>query len=127
MNVKEALEIIKNADLSGDSKVNKVCNNMREIISRKTDNYKNPDRISSQKVDMTTIILKRGYSIEDYKRTIGDVRRSEEDVVIALAKRIQDKSSSGSRNETERERALRLADADAQAQLQVLEMLALTL
>lgn len=122
MNISEAIEIIKKADFSADTKINKVCNNLRELIARKTNNFANPEKISSDKADMTTIIEKRGYTVAEYKRIIGDVRRSEADVVLAFADRIKGKKSKKAESETAEEKRLRLEAEAAEAELELMKM-----
>lgn len=92
-NLEKALEVIKNASF-GNSKVDKVNSELRELISQKTNGFKNATNISDVKVDMTDIIKQQGYTIADYKRVIGDVNRSEEDVVLALADRCNNSGDS---------------------------------
>lgn len=92
-NLEKALEVIKNASF-GDSKVDKVNSELRELISQKTNGFKDATNISDVKVDMTDIIKQQGYTIADYKRVIGDVNRSEEDVVLALADRCNNSGDS---------------------------------
>lgn len=98
--LEKALEVIKNASF-GDSKVDKVNSELRELISQKTDGFKNATNISDVKVDMTDIIKQQGYTIADYKRVIGDVNRSEEDVVLALADRCNNSGDSDSDDDLE--------------------------
>lgn len=92
-NLEKALEVIKNASF-GNSKVDKVNSELRELISQKTNGFKDATNISDVKVDMTDIIKQQGYTIADYKRVIGDVNRSEEDVVLALADRCNNSGDS---------------------------------
>lgn len=78
MNQKE-LNIIKNADFSGNSREDEIYEEMQEIIRKKTDDFTNPAAISDVKIDMTETIKEYGYDVDNYITKFGSVNQSEED------------------------------------------------
>ena len=90
MNTKD-LQIIKNADFSGDTHTDKVCREMRDIVEQRSDGFTNSDNFSDTKIDMTDIIKQYGYDVELYKKKFGSVQRSEVDSVKHLVELAKDK------------------------------------
>ena len=60
MNTKD-LQTIKNADFTDDTHADKICNEMRDIVGRKTDDFTKPDNLSDTKIDMTDTIKPNTY------------------------------------------------------------------
>lgn len=99
-----SLEVVKNAKITGSSHEDNVNRDLQKLIAEQTDNYTKPDKISSQKIDMTPYLEKRNISVSDYKAKFGSVMRSEQDVVDALAKRV---GSSAASSDADAEKAKR--------------------
>ena len=117
MNTKD-LQIIKNADFSGDTHTDKVCREMRDIVEQRSDGFTNSDNFSDTKIDMTDIIKQYGYDVELYKKKFGSVQRSEVDAVkhlIELAKDKGGKPSTPEKISTTDDERVRIAEAEAEA------------
>lgn len=84
--MKNTLELIKRANITGDGNDDNIYRELRDIIEGITDEYQHPENLSSEKYDMTETINRYGYSVEEYKSMFGSVMRSEQDVVRDLAK-----------------------------------------
>lgn len=79
------LEIIKNADIQGDTAEANVYRELRNLIEEKTDLYRSPENLSDEKIDMTETIKRYGYDVKEYEKMFGSTMRSEVDVVKHLA------------------------------------------
>lgn len=95
MNTKD-LQTIKNADFSDDTHADKICNEMRDIVGRKTDDFTKPDNLSDTKIDMTDTIKQYGYDVELYKQKFGSVQRSELQAAEHLLQLAKDKGGAPS-------------------------------
>lgn len=84
--MKKSLELIKRANITGESNEDNIYRELRNIIEGITDEYQHPEKLSDEKYDMTDIIKRYGYSVDDYKKMFGSIMRSEHDVVKDLAK-----------------------------------------
>ncbi|MBQ3689435.1 MAG: hypothetical protein II937_06150 [Bacteroidales bacterium] len=78
------LQIIKNADFSGDTHKDKICNKMRSVVKDRTDDYSHPENISSDKIDMTETVKRYGWDVDLYKAKFGSTLRSEQQAVDHL-------------------------------------------
>ena len=95
MNTKD-LQTIKNADFTDDTHADKICNEMRDIVGRKTDDFTKPDNLSDTKIDMTDTIKQYGYDVELYKQKFGSVQRSELQAAEHLLQMAKDKGGTPS-------------------------------
>ena len=95
MNTKD-LQTIKNADFTDDTHADKICNEMRDIVGRKTDDFTKPDNLSDTKIDMTDTIKQYGYDVELYKQKFGSVQRSELQAAEHLLQMAKDKGGAPS-------------------------------
>lgn len=126
---KKELEIIKNADFSGDSREDEIYREMQEIVEKKTDKFTNPSGVSNTKIDMTETIKKYGYDVDLYKKRFGSVNQSEEDCCKRMIEKI---NGEGKKEETEtpaatttdadKAKRIRIAKAKAKAISLLLEL-----
>ena len=117
MNTKD-LQTIKNADFADDTHADKICNEMRDIVGRKTDDFTKPDNLSDTKIDMTDTIKQYGYDVELYKQKFGSVQRSElqaAEHLLQMAKDKGGKPSTPEKTSTTDDERVRIAEAEAEA------------
>lgn len=116
MNTKD-LQTIKNADFTDDTHADKICNEMRDIVGRKTDDFTKPDNLSDTKIDMTDTIKQYGYDVELYKQKFGSVQRSELQAAEHLLQMAKDKGGKPSTEKTSStdDERVRIAEAEAEA------------
>lgn len=117
------LQIIKNADFKDDSN-SKIYKEMQRIVGDITDNFTHPENISTEKIDMTSIIKDRGYSVDKYKQTFGSVMRSEEDVCKRMIEQIKSKGGTSKKqsDDDDAEELILIAEAEAEALTLMLKM-----
>ena len=147
--LEQSLEIINAASIGGDSREENIFRELRNLIEDITDKYENPENLSDEKIDLTDIIKKFGYSVDEYRKFFGSTERSERDVVENLANMIVEKgyaADDGNGKPTEpkkkpapkpepkpqptsddeaRARRIRIAKAKAKAAMAMLELMAL--
>lgn len=118
---KKELEIIKNADFSGDSREDEIYREMQEIVEKKTDKFTNPSGVSNTKIDMTETIKQYGYDVDLYKKRFGSVNQSEEDCCKRMIEKInsegktkEPKTADNSDSDNDDELIL-IAEAEAEA------------
>ena len=116
--MKEKLKIIRNAVISGDSKEENIYRELRNIIEDITEEYTHPEKISTEKIDMTDIIKRYGYSVDEYKKKFGSVMRSEQDVVKHLASILQ---GQGNGEDTSDDAELEL-ELESEAEIELLNL-----
>ncbi len=117
------LQIIKNADFSYSGMNNSTYKEMQRIVGDITDNFTHPENISTEKIDMTSIIKDRGYSVDLYKKTFGSVMRSEEDVCKRMIEQIKsDGTSKKQSDDDDAEELILIAEAEAEALTLMLKM-----
>lgn len=88
-----SLEIIKNAEIKGNTQEDEINRSLKELVKIKTNDFINEDNISSEKIDMTSTIQSAGYDTDKYRQKFGSTIRSEQDVVNDLAKRLSSKDA----------------------------------
>ena len=118
--MKEKLKIIRNAVISGDSKEENIYRELRNIIEDITEEYTHPEKISTEKIDMTDIIKRYGYSVDEYKKKFGSVMRSEQDVVKHLASILQGQGK-GNGEDTSDDAELEL-ELESEAEIELLNL-----
>ncbi len=89
MTIPEALEIIKKADIKPKTHKENVFVELRQIVKEKTNDFKNSNNISKTKVDMLAVIQERGIDKETYINEFENIKRSETDAVLYLAKKLK--------------------------------------
>jgi len=114
------LDIIKNAAFSDGSKPSEIYREMQKIIGDRTDNFTNPQGISSEKIDMTETIKQHGYSVDLYKKTFGSTMRSEEDACKNLITKIKVKTDT-TKGDSDKEKRRRKLKIKLKLQLQLAE------
>ena len=117
MNTKD-LQTIKNADFTDDTHADKICNEMRDIVGRKTDDFTKPDNLSDTKIDMTDTIKQYGYDVELYKQKFGSVQRSElqaAEHLLQLAKGKGGTPKTTDNSDSDDDELVLIAEAEAEA------------
>ena len=131
MSLQTALQQIKKAyPVKNTDEHTAILAQMAEEISIRTDNFKNPDSISTEKIDLKAVLRKEGISPGEWKKEKGDFARSEADTVMWLANMLANgapikKTGSGSGADADAEKAkrIRIAKVKAAAKLKMLKLL----
>lgn len=93
----------------------KLIADMVDEVARKTNNFKNVDAISDDKVEVKPLLEKEKISPAEWLQRKNSLRRSEADVVEWLAQKVMEMVSVTDTLPSDRERKLKLAKAKAKA------------
>ena len=81
---KKTLETVQNAKFPDTPEGNILADSQKKIGDI-TDNFTNPGKISTTKIDLTQMVEDAGLTVQQYESVFGSIKRSEADAVQYVA------------------------------------------